>query len=184
MTLTPCAIYWFLQGVNMSGIWELRIKYFQKQMQREVYVCLSAIMATGLSAVQSRGKILLLCSISLIYLSVYSVAFLICLQHRHHPFQSNFSRHLHMNHNMYNYSNTSLSCFSISYSCSFVTLLGCCCLLQFPLWLWAHHALLPPQCHLWALQIFVASGSRDAPVPCLCAYSNISPQGGIGDSFY
>lgn len=152
MTFTPCAIYWFLQGVNMSGIWELRIKYFQKQMllKREVYVCLSAIIATGLSAIQSRGKMLLVCTILLIYLSVYSVPFLISLQHWHHPFQSNFSRHLHINQSMYNYSNTSPSCFSISYSCSFVTLLGCCCLLQFLLWLWAHHALLPPQCHLWA----------------------------------
>lgn len=144
MTFTPCAIYWFLQGVNVSGIWELRIKHFQKQMQKEVYVCVSAIMATGFSAILSQGKILIVCSILVIYLSVFSVPFLISLQYWHNPFQSNFSRPLYMNINTYNYLNTSFCHFSISYSCSFVTLLGCPCLLQLHLCLWAHHALLPP----------------------------------------
>lgn len=125
------------------GNWEWSI--FKSRCRGRCCVCLSAIMAAALSAIQSGGRILMVCSILLTYLSVYSVPFLISLQCWCHPFQSNFSRHLYMAHNMYNCLNSSLSCFfSISHSNSFVTLLGCPSLLQFRLRLWAHHALLPP----------------------------------------
>lgn len=38
MTFTLGAIYQFLQGVRVSGIWELGTKSFKKQMQKEVYI--------------------------------------------------------------------------------------------------------------------------------------------------
>lgn len=38
-----------------------------------VYICLRATMATGLSAIQGQGKVLIVCSILLIYLSMYSI---------------------------------------------------------------------------------------------------------------
>lgn len=99
-------------------------------------------MTTALSAIQTQRKILMICNILLMYLSKYSIPFLIYLQHWHHPVQSNFSRHLCKNHNMSSYLNTNLFHFSISYSRSLVTLLGCPLSLLFHLWLWAHRAVL------------------------------------------
>ena len=123
------------------GNWESSLLK-SKCRRRCIYICLSAIMTTVLSAIRSQGKILMICNILCIYLSMYSVPFLIYLQRWHHPVQSNFSRHLYMNYNMYSYLNTSLSHFSISYSCSLVALLGCFLLLLSHLWLWDHHAVL------------------------------------------
>lgn len=74
----------------------------------------------------------MICDILLTCLSMYSIPFLKYLQHWHHPVQSNFSRHLCMNHNMYSYLNTTPSRYSIFYSSSLLTLLGCPLLLLFP----------------------------------------------------
>lgn len=38
MTFTLGAIYQFLQGVRVSGIWKLGTKSSKKQMQKEVYI--------------------------------------------------------------------------------------------------------------------------------------------------
>lgn len=171
MTFTPCAINWFLQGVCQEyGNWEsslLKSKCRRRYLYTYICICLSATMTTALSAVWSQGKILMICNILLIYLSMYSIPFLIHLPCWHHPLERNFSRHLYMNHSTYIYLNTSLSHTSISYFYSLVTLLGCLLFLLFHLWLWACHAvslLCLLFCHPWALWIFLFSGSRMAPV--------------------
>lgn len=125
-----------LQSTDSSRVWVCQENgkslLRTKCRERYIYTCLSAIMTTALSANQSQRKILMICDILLTCLSMYSIPFLKYLQHWHHPVQSNFSRHLCVNHNMYSYLNTTPSHYSIFYSSSFLTLLGCPLRLLFP----------------------------------------------------
>lgn len=169
-TITPCAIHQFLQGVSMSEIRELGIKTFKKQMQGEVCICVYSYMSEcyndNYSFSNSESRKVIDDVQYRAILSLYSTPFLIYLNTSIIQFRETFpdiSMWIITCTAMWTLASlifpfsihvTLWLCWNVpssSFTCGseLIVLFSLLCLLS---------------CHPWALQMFLFSGSREAPL--------------------